>query len=632
MTTGFSRLEDRPDAGQHLAAELPNSGPRWSIVGLRDGGQHRAAACWSARESAGSGGRAGSSSWILRQSACAPFARSAFCIDAFCSAAKVERRANRVSGGAMHRHERPRKAWRERSRAEVAGRDLGAGAPARRTRSRARCASTPSRAGATRPTPRSTRSCRRAWSSRRARPTSQAALAIAREHGVPVIARGGGTSQNGQPIGAGPRARLLAPPQRDPVDRRRGRRPRSCSRARARAPERAAQAATACSSPSSPRPRAAARSAAWPATIPAAPARSATARWSTTCSAMRALLPTASAIALGTARRQRCRDHRIEPGRDLADRMVALADRERDEIEAHVPEGAAPGRRLQSRRAAAGRSPNLAHLLVGSEGTLARHDRGHAEAVAAAGAPGDGRVPLPVVPVRDGDDAASRRARAGGGRARRQQRAGARRRHPAVPRARSPTSRRGSRTACCWSSSRATTSASLQARPAAARRLHGRSRLSGRGRRGGRAGAAALGLGRARGLPQHHDVDEGRRESRSPSSRIARCRWSTSPTTRTPITDLFARHGTRGTWYAHASVGCLHVRPILNMKDGGRRRARCGRSPRRPAISCAASRARIRASTATASRARSSTSGCSVRGSSRAFEEVKDALRPRATG
>ncbi|AZL60012.1 FAD-binding oxidoreductase [Tabrizicola piscis] len=33
------------------------------------------------------------------------------------------------------------------------------------------------------------------------------------------------------------------------------------------------------------------------------------------------------------------------------------------------------------------------------------------------------------------------------------------------------------------------------------------------------------------------------------------------------ITALFDRHGTRGTWYAHASVGCLHVRPILNMKD-----------------------------------------------------------------
>lgn len=33
------------------------------------------------------------------------------------------------------------------------------------------------------------------------------------------------------------------------------------------------------------------------------------------------------------------------------------------------------------------------------------------------------------------------------------------------------------------------------------------------------------------------------------------------------MSDLFARHGTRGTWYAHASVGCLHVRPVLNMKD-----------------------------------------------------------------
>lgn len=32
------------------------------------------------------------------------------------------------------------------------------------------------------------------------------------------------------------------------------------------------------------------------------------------------------------------------------------------------------------------------------------------------------------------------------------------------------------------------------------------------------------------------------------------------------VTALFERHGTRGTWYAHASVGCLHVRPILNMK------------------------------------------------------------------
>jgi len=33
------------------------------------------------------------------------------------------------------------------------------------------------------------------------------------------------------------------------------------------------------------------------------------------------------------------------------------------------------------------------------------------------------------------------------------------------------------------------------------------------------------------------------------------------------LNDLFERHGTKGTWYAHASVGCLHVRPVLNMKS-----------------------------------------------------------------
>ena len=32
------------------------------------------------------------------------------------------------------------------------------------------------------------------------------------------------------------------------------------------------------------------------------------------------------------------------------------------------------------------------------------------------------------------------------------------------------------------------------------------------------------------------------------------------------LTAIFAKHGTRGTWYAHASVGCLHVRPVLNLK------------------------------------------------------------------
>ena len=35
------------------------------------------------------------------------------------------------------------------------------------------------------------------------------------------------------------------------------------------------------------------------------------------------------------------------------------------------------------------------------------------------------------------------------------------------------------------------------------------------------------------------------------------------------LTKVFEKHGTAGTWYAHASVGTLHVRPILNMREDG---------------------------------------------------------------
>lgn len=35
------------------------------------------------------------------------------------------------------------------------------------------------------------------------------------------------------------------------------------------------------------------------------------------------------------------------------------------------------------------------------------------------------------------------------------------------------------------------------------------------------------------------------------------------------LTEVFHKHGTEGTWYAHASEGCLHVRPIINLKDPG---------------------------------------------------------------
>jgi len=40
------------------------------------------------------------------------------------------------------------------------------------------------------------------------------------------------------------------------------------------------------------------------------------------------------------------------------------------------------------------------------------------------------------------------------------------------------------------------------------------------------------------------------------------------------LSGIFRRHGTRGTWYAHASVGTLHVRPILDMRRDGAQKMR----------------------------------------------------------
>jgi FAD/FMN-containing dehydrogenase/Fe-S oxidoreductase len=40
------------------------------------------------------------------------------------------------------------------------------------------------------------------------------------------------------------------------------------------------------------------------------------------------------------------------------------------------------------------------------------------------------------------------------------------------------------------------------------------------------------------------------------------------------LTRVFEKHGTRGTWYAHASVGTLHVRPILDMRRDGAEKMR----------------------------------------------------------
>ena len=190
------------------------------------------------------------------------------------------------------------------------------------------------------------------------------------------------------------------------------------------------------------------------------------------------------------------------------------------------PSASAPRSSACSRRCSAGsaattstrcsrRAPNLAHLLVGSEGTLALTTARDAEAVAPAGAPGHGRVPLPLLPRRHGDDAAPRGARA----------------RSAVelvdnnvlvlgadiPLFRRTLARhhaRASRTACCSSSSPARTCDALLRRPPAPRRSAWPTTASRTpSSRSSMPARAAAGLGGARGLPQHHDVDEGRREA-----------------------------------------------------------------------------------------------------------------------
>jgi FAD/FMN-containing dehydrogenase len=86
----------------------------------------------------------------------------------------------------------------------------------------------------------------------------------------------------------------------------------------------------------------------------------------------------------------------------------------------------------------------------------------------------------------------------------------------------------------------------------------------------------------------------------SASSRTARCRWSISPITSPALNEIFARHGTHGTFYAHASVGTLHVQAYPRHAQGWPRRGRSedARDCRgEPPNWCASTRARTAAST-----------------------------------
>ena len=184
------------------------------------------------------------------------------------------------------------------------------------------------------------------------------------------------------------------------------------------------------------------------------------------------------------------------------------------------------------------------------------------------------------------------------------------------------------RTRSCWSSSPATTATTQLAKLEAAGRADGRSRPAGQRGRGHRRRRCRSDVWEVRkaGL----NIMMSMKGDGKPVSFIEDCavplEHLAEYTDR--LTQVFEKHGTRGTWYAHASVGTLHVRPVLNM-TARRRAARCAPSPRKPARWCASTRAPTPASTATAWCARSGSSRSSARGSRARSAEIKDLFDPK---
>ena len=83
-----------------------------------------------------------------------------------------------------------------------------------------------------------------------------------------------------------------------------------------------------------------------------------------------------------------------------------------------------------------------------------------------------------------------------------------------------------------------------------------------------RAGAEGV-VGSAQGRPQHHDVDERRRQAGVVHRGLRGAARASGRIHRPADAKSFASTAPSGTWYAHASVGTLHVRPILDMRRDG---------------------------------------------------------------
>ena len=199
---------------------------------------------------------------------------------------------------------------------------------------------------------------------------AERAIAIARSEGVTVLARGGGTSQAGQAVGESlvvDCSKYLDPHSRS---RCQGRALHGRAGHRARRSQPRSSSRTACGFRSISRPPRAPPSAAWPAIIPAAAARCATAPCATTCIAIEAVLADGTLGAFRPDRRQTSTTWRRRL-RPLAKDLLAIGAREADEVAARFPRCSAASAATISTRSVPGKNDiNLAHVLVGSEGTL----------------------------------------------------------------------------------------------------------------------------------------------------------------------------------------------------------------------------------------------------------------------
>ena len=481
---------------------------------------------------------------------------------------------------------RTRAAQRSRRRSVERTRSQATRVPARRRRrrprraparapSRATCCSTARRAAATRPTRRSTRSSRSACSCRGAtttcaRRSRSAASSACRCCRAAPAARNAGrrSARRSSSITASISTAIVAF-DRDAmtVDRR--------ARRRARRAQRVAASRTASGFRSTSARRRRRRSAAWPATTRAARARSPTATWCTTCWRSTRCSPTAREARFGPEAR--------DGGGAAARRasscggLRAIGARERDEIERSVPKvmRRVGGYNIDVFRPQSERpytrdgSVNYAHLLVGSEGTLAwtreltlklaplpvhralgvvnfptlYRAMECARHIVELGPSAVELVDRTMIDLARGNPAfrpvidarADRRAR----------RDPARRVH------------------------RRRRASAARARLDDLVALMGDLGLPGSVVRDDRRRRAEGAVGRAQGRAQHHDEHEGRRQAGVVHRGLRGAARASRRLRRPADARCSARHGTRGTWYAHASVGTLHVRPILDMRRDG---------------------------------------------------------------